>query len=47
MIKNNVFEANFTKKYAYAPDFLLLETLDSIWINEVYLPHSSNLIELT
>lgn len=45
--KSGMFSQEFTEKHKYVSDFLLLELLDSIWINEIYMPHSCNLIELT
>lgn len=47
MLANHIFKESFTSKHSYAADFLLLEMLDSIWINEIYIPHMSNLVELT
>ena len=36
MLRSNVYQVKETQKQTYLCDFLLLEFLDSIWINEVY-----------
>jgi len=36
MLRENVFQAKETQKQPYLCDFLLLEFLDSMWINEIY-----------
>jgi hypothetical protein len=40
MLINAVFQAKETLKQPFLCDFLLVEYLDSIWINEVYRGHS-------
>jgi hypothetical protein len=34
------------QKYPFLTDFLLLELLDAIWVNEIYLPHHQNIIAI-
>lgn len=34
------------QKYPYLCDFLLLELMDAIWIEEIYKPHKDNIIEI-
>lgn len=46
MLRSGVYQAKEAQKQPYICDFLLLEYLDSIWINEVYRPHSANLIQV-
>lgn len=46
MIRNDVFQAKEINKQPYLTDFLLVEYLDSIWINEVYRSQSDNLIRV-
>lgn len=46
MIRNDVFQAKELNKLPYLTDFLLVEYLDSIWINEVYRSQSDNLIRV-
>jgi hypothetical protein len=46
MLRNDIYQAKETQKKPYLCDFLLLEYLDSIWINEVYRPHRVNLMRV-
>ena len=46
MLRSNVYQAKETQKQTYLCDFLLLEFLDSIWINEVYRRQRENLANL-
>lgn len=43
MLRENVFQAKETQKQPYMCDFLLLEFLDSMWINEIYRNQRLNL----
>jgi hypothetical protein len=36
MLRENIFQVKETQKQPYLCDFLLLEFLDSMWINEIY-----------
>ncbi len=44
MLRNGVYQARETQKEPYLCDFLMLEYLDSIWINYVYRSQRENLI---
>lgn len=46
MLRNDIYQAKETQRKPYLCDFLLLEYLDSIWINEVYRPHRLNLMRV-
>jgi hypothetical protein len=46
MLRSNVYQTKETQKQVYLCDFLLLEFLDSIWINEVYRKQRENLANL-
>jgi hypothetical protein len=46
MLRNNIYQAKETQKQPFLCDFLLLEYLDSIWINEVYREHRLTLTRL-
>ena len=46
MLRNDVFQARELNKQPYLTDFLLVEYLDSIWINEVYRSQRENLIRV-
>lgn len=46
MLKENVFTQPEVIKHPYISDYLLLEFLDAIWINEVYKPHMHTLVEV-
>jgi hypothetical protein len=43
ILRRKVYQAHETNKKAYLSDFLMLEYLDSIWINEVYRGHREEL----
>ena len=43
MLRENVFQAKETQKQPYMCDFLLLEFLDSMWIDEIYRNQRLNL----
>jgi F0F1-type ATP synthase alpha subunit len=43
MLRANIYQAKETQKQPYLCDFLMLEFLDSIWINKVYRMHRENL----
>jgi hypothetical protein len=45
MLRSDVYQAKEVQKQPYLCDFLLLEYLDSIWINEVYRPHAAKLVQ--
>jgi len=46
MLRANVYQSKETQKQPYLCDFLMLEYLDSIWINQVYRSHRENLTNL-
>lgn len=46
MLKENVLTKADITKHSYVSDYLLLEFLDAIWINEVYKPHMHTLVEV-
>lgn len=46
MLRSGVYKAKDVKKQPYLCDFLLLEYLDSIWINEVYRAHNKTLAQV-
>ena len=46
MLRNNIYQQKEIKKQPFLCDFLMLEFLDSIWINEIYRAHSANLINV-
>lgn len=43
MLRENVFQVKETQKQPYLCDFLMLEFLDSMWINEIYRNQRLNL----
>jgi len=34
------------QKHPFITDFVLLELLDAVWINEIYKPHSRYIVEI-
>lgn len=46
MLRNNIYQAKEVKKQPYLCDFLLLEYLDSIWMNEIYRAQRKNLVSI-
>lgn len=46
MLKEGVFHQPEVAKHPYISDYLLLEFLDAIWINDVYKPHMHSLVEV-
>lgn len=44
LINENVISRDLLSQKQYLSDFLLLNILDQIWIQEVYEPHESDLI---
>ena len=46
MLKEGVITSSDVTKHPYMSDYLLLELLDAIWINEVYKPHMHTLVEV-
>lgn len=46
MLRNDIYQAKEVKKQPYLCDFLLLEYLDSIWMNVIYRAHRKNLVSI-
>ena len=46
MLKESVVTQSELSKHPYLTDYLLLELLDAVWINEVYKPHMHALAEV-
>ena len=46
MRKESIIDSSKLNKYPYLGDFLLLEMMDAIWINEIYRPHQENIIDI-
>ena len=46
MIKSRLFSQDQLNSKPYLCDFLLLEIIDSIWVNEVYKVHAFKLTEI-